>query len=223
MAVGWDSVFWGESSGHLGLQLESTKSLFRFTLVCGEKLDEKPICADGKGVLSMVRRAFQDEIKYNFCWGCGPTNEHGLRVKSYWEDGEAVCTFQPKPYHTAGPKNVVNGGIIATVIDCHCVCTAIAAAYRAENRGMDTDPLIWYATASLQVTYLHPTPIEEPVLLRARIKGQTQKKTIVICSLLSKENECARGEVVAVRVPPSWRDMKVDGRGPDLPVKSSRG
>ena len=80
-------------------------------------------------------------------------NAYGLRIKSYWSGDEAVCTWDPKPYHTAGPKHVLNGGIIATVIDCHCICTAIAAAYRAEGREIGTEPMIWYATGSLQVTY----------------------------------------------------------------------
>ena len=46
---------------------------------------------------------------------------------------EAVSTFTPQPFHMAGPTNVLNGGIIGTVIDCHCICTAFADAYRREG------------------------------------------------------------------------------------------
>lgn len=156
----------------------------------------------------MEQRAFQDEISDNLCWGCGPTNEHGLQIKSSWDGDESVCTFRPMPQHMAGPKDILNGGIIATLIDCHCVCTAIAAAYRAEGREIGTEPSIWCVTASLHVTYLRPTPIDEPVALRARITEKKGKKTILTCSLFSKGGECARGEVVAVRVPADWREMK---------------
>jgi len=31
------------------------------------------------------------------------------------------------------------------------------------------------------------------------------KKTIIKCLLFAEGEECARGEVVAVRVPPAWR------------------
>jgi len=149
--------------------------------------------------------AFQDDIAEQHCWGCGVLNEHGLQIKSYWSGDEAVCTWQPKAHHMAGPTHVLNGGIIATIIDCHSICTAIAAAHRAEGWTGNADASIWYVTASLQVTYLKPTPIREPVMLRARVKETKGKKTIVTCSLFAKEEECARGEVVAVRVPPAWR------------------
>jgi acyl-coenzyme A thioesterase PaaI-like protein len=150
--------------------------------------------------------AFQDEIAEKHCWGCGILNEHGLHIRSYWSGDEAICTWQPGDHHMAGPRHVLNGGIIATIIDCHSICTAIAAAYRAEGRSMNTEPAIWCATASLQVTYLRPTPIHEPVVLRARVKETRKRRIIVTCSLFAKEEECARGEVVAVRVPPDWRE-----------------
>ena len=148
--------------------------------------------------------AFQESLSGNYCWGCGLLNAHGLRIKSYWSGDGAVCTWDPKPYHTAGPKQVLNGGIIATIVDCHCICTAIAAAYRAEGREIGTEPTIWYATGSMQLTYLRPTPTNRPVLLRARIEEIKKRKTVLTCSLFADGEECARSEVVAVRVPPAW-------------------
>ena len=148
--------------------------------------------------------AFQDEMLDNHCWGCGDANPHGLRIKSYWSGNEAVCIWHPKEYHLAGGKPVLNGGIIATLLDCHCICTAIAAAYRAEGRGIHTRPEISYATASLTVSYLRPTPLDRPVILRARIKEVKPEKTVLACTLFSEEEECARAEVVTVRVPPEW-------------------
>jgi acyl-coenzyme A thioesterase PaaI-like protein len=155
-------------------------------------------------------QAFQDALDGNHCWGCGPLNPYGLRIKSYWsgEDrDEAICTWQPQPYHTAGPEHILNGGIIAVLMDCHCVCTAVAAAYRAEGRAIGSGPPLLYATASLQVTYLRPTPAAEPVMLRARVAGMTERKTQLTCSLFSGGDECARGELVAARVPPAWYAM----------------
>lgn len=151
-----------------------------------------------------VEQAFQDAFSENYCWGCGTLNPHGLQLKSYWSDDEAICTWQPESYHMAGARHILNGGVIAVLMDCHCVCTAAAAAYRAEGRAMDSEPSLFYATASLQVTYLRPTPISAPVALRAQITKTTDRKTLLTCSLFSGEEECARGEVVAVRVPPAW-------------------
>ncbi len=153
-----------------------------------------------------THRPFQDEIAHNHCWGCGPANEHGLQIKSYWQGDEGVCTYQPLPHHMAGPTHVLNGGIIATLMDCHSACTAIAAAYQAEGRGMNTEPSIWYVTASMRITYLRPTPIGNPVTLRARVKKTRDRMSWLTCSLFSGGEERARGELLFVRVPDSWRE-----------------
>lgn len=148
----------------------------------------------------MDQMAIQDFMEKNRCWGCGSGNEHGLHLKSYFSGDESVCTWEPREYHMAGPKHFLNGGIIATIIDCHSICTAIADAYRREGRELNTEPFIWYVTASLKVDYLRPTPISESVTLRARVKEIKGRKTVVHCSLFSEDQECVRAEVVAVRV-----------------------
>ena len=149
----------------------------------------------------MEKRAFQDYLLRNNCWGCGSGNEKGLRLKSYWSGEESVCTWVPRREHMAGPTNILNGGIIATVIDCHSVCTAIAAAYREEERGLDTEPFIWYVTASLEIDYHKPAHIDRAVDLRATISKIEGRKILVSCSLFSDKIKCAQGETLAIRVP----------------------
>ncbi len=148
--------------------------------------------------------AIQDLIPENHCFGCGPLNAAGLGIKSYPEGDETVCTFRPSPHHMAGPTHVLNGGIIATVIDCHCVCTAIADAYRAAGRPIGSAPLVWCVTASLKVDYLAPTPIAAPVELRARVREAKGRKRVVDCELRAGGAVRARAEVVAVEVPAGW-------------------
>ncbi len=152
----------------------------------------------------MTEKSFQDQIAGNHCWGCGPDNEKGLRIKSHWDGEESVCIWTPGPEHTAGPEHVLNGGIIASLIDCHAVCTAVAAAYRAESREIGTGAFILYATGGLNVRYKAPTPIDKPVTVRARITEMTEKKTVLEVSLASEGQETATGEVVTVRVPAEW-------------------
>jgi acyl-coenzyme A thioesterase PaaI-like protein len=150
----------------------------------------------------MKPKAFQDYYpdQLSYCYGCGRLNEHGHQIKSYWDGEESVCIFQPKPYHTAIP-GYVYGGLIASLIDCHSTGTAAAAAYRAENRPMDTDPPLRYLTASLHVDYLRPTPISGPVELRGRVKEIKGRKVVVTTTLSADGEVCARGEVVAVQMP----------------------
>ncbi|MCZ6628410.1 MAG: PaaI family thioesterase [SAR324 cluster bacterium] len=145
----------------------------------------------------MERTAIQHnpEVEWNICWGCGPSNEHGLRIESYCEGEECVCTWQPQPHHNAGRPNGLNGGIIAALIDCHSMCAAWDAFAQRDGAFPDM------GTVSLKVEYLAPTPTDAPLELRARIVELTNKKAVINCSLRSGGKETARGEVIGVRIP----------------------
>lgn len=150
---------------------------------------------------------FQDGLHGNHCFGCGAWNDRGLRIKSFWDGDESVCVFHPRPHHAAMPPDVVNGGIIAAVIDCHSVCTAIADAYRTEGRNVGDGEKIWYATGSLHVNYKKPTPVDSPFTVRVRITAVRGKKTTLSAQLFSADGEMTcDGEVVALRVPLEWAD-----------------
>ena len=150
----------------------------------------------------MTQKAFQDYYSdtVSYCYGCGRLNEHGLQIKSYWEGDEAVCTFQPRPYHTAIP-GFVYGGLIASLIDCHATGTASAAAYRAAERPMGSDPPFRYVTASLHVDYLKPTPLGVPLEIRGKVKEVKGRKVVVSATVTADGEVCAKGEVVAVQMP----------------------
>ena len=146
--------------------------------------------------------AFQDlylEARAD-CWGCGRNNPDGLYIKSHWEGDEAVAQFSPKPEHM-GHKGVLNGGIIATLVDCHCIGLAMADGHKREGREIGTEPLITYVTGSLKVDYLKPTPLNgHPVELRAKIEKVDARKTWMTCTLSAGGEVTARGEVLGVRI-----------------------
>lgn len=153
----------------------------------------------------MTAAAFQDQILDNYCWGCGADNPTGLHLKSYWDGELAVAEWTPRAEFAAGPRHVLNGGIIATLLDCHGVCTAIADAYRREQREIGSDPEIWHATVSLSVDYLRPTPIGETLRLSARVVDADDRKTSVECVLSASGKDRARALVGSTRVPDEWR------------------
>ncbi len=150
----------------------------------------------------MPVKAFQDYYPdhLSYCYGCGRLNEHGLQIKSYWDGEETVCTFTPRPYHIAIP-GYVYGGLIASLIDCHCTGTAAAASYRAEGREMDTEPPFRFVTAALHVNYLRPTPLGVPLEIRARVTELKGRKVVMQATLSAEGQVCAQGEVVAVQMP----------------------
>lgn len=148
---------------------------------------------------------FQDMIEGNHCFGCGPLNENGLSIKSRWKnETESVCIFSPLPHHCAAPTKFLNGGIIATIIDCHCICTAIVYAYKKNDREIGTGEKIWYATSGLNIDYKRPVSITEQAILRARLLSETDRKLEIECILESGDKECVKAIVIASIVPPAW-------------------
>ena len=150
----------------------------------------------------MNRQAFQDLYpeESRHCYGCGTLSEHGLKIKSYWDGDETVAIFEPRAYHT-GVSGYVYGGLIASLIDCHCIGTASAAKHRSENSNQTAETLPRFVTAALHVDYLRPTPLGVPLEIRARAE-QIKERKVVVAATLSAEGEiCARGNVVAVLMP----------------------
>ncbi len=150
----------------------------------------------------MNMKSFQDYYPddLSYCYGCGRLNEHGLQLKSYWDGEETVAIFTPGPHHMAIP-GYVYGGLIASLIDCHGTGTASAASYRQEDRELGTDPPLRFVTASLQVDYLRPTPLGVPLEVRGRVHEISGRKVVVHATVSAKGEVCARGQVVAVRMP----------------------
>jgi len=58
-------------------------------------------------------------------------------------------------------------------------------------------------TASLHVDYLRPTPLGPELVLTGRIDEITERKVVVSIEVEVEGEVCARGKVVAVRMPAS--------------------
>lgn len=133
---------------------------------------------------------------HNACFGCGPANEKGLRIKSFVEGDEVVATFQPEPHHQAF-EGIVNGGIIGALLDCHSNWTAAWTLMR--EQGAETPPCT--VTAEFHVKLRAPTPITGPLHLRARPVAVEGSKVTVDAELSAggKVTATCRGVFVAVR------------------------
>lgn len=131
----------------------------------------------------------------NRCFGCGPANTEGLRIKSVVRGDEVVCEWIPAPHHEAF-DGILNGGIIGTLIDCHCNWTAAWHLMRAA--GADRPPCT--VTAEYHVTLHRPTPSSVPVTLRARVVAATADRAEVEATLEAGGRTTARGRGVFVAV-----------------------
>jgi acyl-coenzyme A thioesterase PaaI-like protein len=146
-------------------------------------------------------RALQDVLKVH-CYGCGSLNEHGLQIKSHWDGDELVCHWQPQPHHIGYP-GIVYGGVIASVVDCHAVWTAMATACRDEGVPIDdaSPPPFAFVTGKLSVSYLKSARIDRPLDLHAQVSDKGERRAHVKCRVMQDGVECASAEVVTVRVP----------------------
>lgn len=135
-------------------------------------------------------RSLQDEHAPGaICFGCGPANPEGLRIKSRPvapHSREVVADWTPGPHHEAFP-GVLNGGIIGTLLDCHCNW---AAAYHfMKERGTEHPPTT--VTAEYTVKLRRPTPSDRPVKLLARVVDASPDRASVEGELYSGDTVTA--------------------------------
>ncbi|HEY8994780.1 MAG TPA: PaaI family thioesterase [Lacunisphaera sp.] len=130
------------------------------------------------------------------CFGCGPANPQGLRIRSYVQGKTILATWLPAEHHQAFP-GMLNGGIIGTLLDCHS--NWAAAWHLMQTNGLDR-PLCT-VTADYAIKLLRPTPLDGPVELRAFITESSAERAVVEAQLISgdKTRATCRGTFVAVR------------------------
>jgi acyl-coenzyme A thioesterase PaaI-like protein len=132
----------------------------------------------------------------NSCWGCGPANAEGLRIRSFAKGEEVVAEWTPEKKYEAFP-GVLNGGIIGTLLDCHCNWTA--AWHLMNKAGADHPPCS--VTADYAIKLLRPTPSDRPAFLSAKVIESTSDRATIDGTLSANGKACAtcRGTFVAVR------------------------
>jgi acyl-coenzyme A thioesterase PaaI-like protein len=133
---------------------------------------------------------------HNACFGCGPANPQGLRIRSRAEGDLVVAEWTPAEHHQAFP-GVLNGGIIGALLDCHCNWTA--AYHLMKQTGADSPPCT--VTADYAITLKRPTPMTGPVRLEARPVDIQGDRAVIEGTLTAggKVTATCRGTFVAVK------------------------
>ena len=132
----------------------------------------------------------------NRCFGCGPANEKGLRIRSFEEGDELVCDWTPEPHHVAF-EGIVNGGIIGSLLDCHSNWTAARHLMKKRN----SPELPATVTLDFHVTLKRPTPMGTPLHLRAKVAESGEDRAVIEATLEAngKVTATCRGTFVAVK------------------------
>ena len=164
--------------------------------------------------LAMTTPAVQDRYApHGICFGCGPANEKGLRIKSRWEGDRFVARWRPEPHHQAFP-GVLNGGICGALLDCHsnwCAATVLMRERGETPRGSvgrgrgeeasSAEEAPTTVTAEFHVKLKRPTPADQELTVVAR-PVETKGDTVTVeAELLAGDKVTAtcRGVFVAVK------------------------
>jgi acyl-coenzyme A thioesterase PaaI-like protein len=142
--------------------------------------------------LSLQERYSPESI----CFGCGPKNPDGMHIRSFVSGDEVVATWTPSPLYQAFP-GVLNGGIVGTLLDCHSNWAAIH--HLMTRSGADKAPCT--VTADFHVKLKRPTPVDQPLRLRAHVVESSEDRAVVEASIESGDKVTAtcRGTFVAVQ------------------------
>ncbi|WP_438482850.1 PaaI family thioesterase [Oleiharenicola lentus] len=132
----------------------------------------------------------------SLCFGCGPANAKGLRIRSFVRGDEVIATWTPEKHHEAFP-GMLNGGIIGSLLDCHCNWTA---AWHLMNRNGLEKPLCT-VTADYAIKLLRPTPTDGPIELSAKVIESTHDRATIegVLTASGKPRATCRGTFVAVQ------------------------
>lgn len=145
----------------------------------------------------MPEKSIQETYAPNLkCFGCGPANEKGLHIRSIPAGEEVIAEWEPSVEYEAFP-GMLSGGIIGTLLDCHCNWTA--AYHLMKLSGGEKPPCT--VTADYAITLKRPTPTYQPVRLIARVVESTEDRVIVEAEMIAHDKVTAtcRGTFVAVK------------------------
>ena len=113
-----------------------------------------------------VQQSIQETLyPFSTCFGCGPSNSQGLHLRSYEDDGAVVANFRPGDQHSNGMGSL-NGGVIATLLDCHSGAAVFLNSARASETSTTFRP---WVTTGLELRYRLPTFLDGPSDLWATV------------------------------------------------------
>jgi len=145
-----------------------------------------------------MEHALQDAFAPNgICFGCGPANDKGLRMRSYVRGDKVVASFRPEAFHHAFP-GVLNGGIIGSLLDCHCNWTGAWALM--QSRHAPKPPCT--VTASYAIELKRPTPMDAELTLEAWALSIEGGRATIAGTLSANGRVCATCHGTFVTVTP---------------------
>ena len=135
---------------------------------------------------------------HGICFGCGCKNKNGLQIKSFVDNNFIVSKWRAEEHHQAFP-GVLNGGIIGSVLDCHC--NWAAAYFLMKDQQLKTTPCT--VTAEYTIKLKRPTPFDALLSLSAKLINIKNNFATIEASLIAENSVCATCTGTFVSVGPT--------------------
>lgn len=135
------------------------------------------------------------------CFGCGPQNPKGFRLRFSREGDEVVTRFTPSE-GLEGPPGVFHGGLQATIADEVAGWTLVGILGRMGF------------TTSMNVRYVRPVRIDEEVEARGKITARSGNIVTVSVVLKQRGKTGCMGRVSYMLPDPDKAGQYLDGELP---------
>jgi len=131
------------------------------------------------------------------CFVCGVENHHGLKISFYIESAGKVIAKTTVPDHFQSYPGIVHGGIITAMLDEVSGRTIMDEATKTR----------WMVTASINVRFRRPVPVETPLTLVGILKEDSGRMAKVHGEIRDENDVLlAESEALMAAVPESVQE-----------------
>lgn len=155
------------------------------------------------------------KILKNHCFGCGPDNPNGMKLKFSLDEGRKafVCRFKLSNRYV-GPPGHAHGGIIATILD-----EAMGKVNKLRH--------VIALTKEMQIDYVKPVPLGKPLIVEGHersVRGRVHTNVAEIRNLQGEVLARSRGKFIAIDPERMFKKYLKAGMrsGPLANVRSAR-
>ena len=132
-----------------------------------------------------IRNPYAESGRLDYqCFGCSPNNPIGLHLE-FWEKGEAIFAKWMPRKSLQGFRDVLHGGIQATLLD---EIAGWVVQTRCKTAGV---------TTSIEVSYLRPVLVSDgEITLRGKVIEAGSRMAIIEAELLGHDGKVCASAIV---------------------------
>jgi uncharacterized protein (TIGR00369 family) len=133
------------------------------------------------GARAVAQRSTQARRQHRRCFACGGENLSGLRLRFVPAgNGEVECEFVASSKFQ-GYTGVVQGGVVATLLDSAMTNVLLQRGIAAR-------------TAEMRVRFRHPVPVGKKIAVRGKLESSRGRSHVVAAWIFAEEKVLAEAK-----------------------------